>query len=297
MLTGRCVGRCGVGVLLMGAFLWASWGCGGASKSTKTAPKVAKKKTRSKKGSAGGLVFTLTGGQEEGDANKKAKVAKGRSLTLAEQEAILTRLPAMDGPMKKAFALRGGSLPPPRTGKTIAGVFPPPEKPMVPDKAATGALQVRRASPEGDVGLAPNLSVTFSQPMVAVTSHADTVAQGVPVKLKPEVKGVWRWVGTKTLLFQPKPRFPMATRFSAEVAAGTPSATGGKLDAAHQWSFSTPAPQLQGYSPSGGSQRRDVLLYARFDQRIDAKAVLASIQLMAGGDSFPLRLAHAEEIV
>src|SRR5438067_221716 len=79
--------------------------------------------------------------------------------------------------------------------------------------------------------LAPHFSITFSQPMVAVTSHEATVAS-VPVKISPEVAGAWRWVGTKTLLFEPKPRFPMATVFAVEVPAGTLSAVGGKLEKA-----------------------------------------------------------------
>jgi hypothetical protein len=45
--------------------------------------------------------------------------------------------------------------------------------------------------PEGDVPLAPQLSVTFSQPMVAVTSVDDLAAQDVPVKLNnPLANGV-----------------------------------------------------------------------------------------------------------
>ena len=41
------------------------------------------------------------------------------------------------------------------------------------------------------VPLAPELSVTFSQPMVAVTSQSDAAAT-TPVKLTPTPKGKWR---------------------------------------------------------------------------------------------------------
>src|SRR6185436_2909070 len=111
---------------------------------------------------------------------------------------------------ERDFALRDRSLPPPRTGKTIQASFPPPLRPDVPDTGSTGPLEVLRYSPEGDVPLAPQLSVTFSQPMVAVTSHDDSLAGGVPVKLRPEPAGRWRWVGARTLLFDPNVRFPMA---------------------------------------------------------------------------------------
>ena len=76
-----------------------------------------------------------------------------------------------------------------------------------------------RHSAEGEVPLAPPLSVTFSQPMVAVTSHADLAAVARPVRLSPEPPGQWRWVGTKTLIFEPTGRFPMATDYRVEVPA------------------------------------------------------------------------------
>ena len=64
---------------------------------------------------------------------------------------------------------------------------------------ATKPLEVLRWMPEGEVPLAPELSVTFSQPMVAVTSQEDA-AKTTPVKLTPQPKGNWRWIGTRTIL-------------------------------------------------------------------------------------------------
>ena len=49
-------------------------------------------------------------------------------------------------------------------------------------------LQVLRYMPEGDVPLAPELSVTFNQPMVAVTSQ-DDAAKTKPVKLDAGAEG------------------------------------------------------------------------------------------------------------
>jgi hypothetical protein len=84
------------------------------------------------------------------------------------------------------------SLPPPRTGKVQQGVFPPAPgapgslSPPVPKTADAGkALTVLRYQPEGDVSLVPQLTVTFSQPMLAVTSQ-DDAAKIQPVKLTPQ---------------------------------------------------------------------------------------------------------------
>ena len=144
--------------------------------------------------------------------------------------------------------------------------------------------------------LAPFLSITFDQPMVPLTSHAELAAKEVPVKLTPQPEGEWRWVGTKTLVFQPVFRFPMATRYTVEIPAGTTSANGGKLAEAVTFSFATPAPVLVSYFPNDSPQRRDVLLFASFDQRIDPAAVLKTIRVSAAGQTFATRLATEAEI-
>ena len=41
------------------------------------------------------------------------------------------------------------------------------------------------------------------------------------VWVNPEPPGEWRWVGSRTLLFEPVGRFPMATDYKVEAPAGT----------------------------------------------------------------------------
>ncbi|HEY5947537.1 MAG TPA: alpha-2-macroglobulin family protein, partial [Kofleriaceae bacterium] len=150
-------------------------------------------------------------------------------------------------------------------------------------------LKVLRYMPEGDVPLAPELSVTFSQPMVAVTSQDDAAAVK-PVKLTPEPKGRWRWIGTRTILFDPEIRFPQATTYQVEIPAGTKSATGGVLKDGVKFSFETPAPSVVLSWPSSGPQKLDVPMFAMFDQKVDAKAVLAKAKLTANGAAIPIEL-------
>ena len=150
--------------------------------------------------------------------------------------------------------------------------------------------------PEGDVPLAPHLSITFSQPMVALDSHAGLSREAVPARLSPQPPGEWRWVGTRTLVFEPEGRFPMATDYRVEVPAGTRAATGGTLASATGWSFSTPPPRLVARHPEPGPARRDTLMLAVFDQRVDPAAVLASLRVRAGGADMPVRLATAAEV-
>jgi uncharacterized protein YfaS (alpha-2-macroglobulin family) len=245
-----------------------------------------------------GLQFRLSEGSEQAVAQRPVTPAKAVSLSESDVQKVLNRLPPIksEAQDEQEFALRERSLPPPRTGKIIDVSFPPPEQAAVPETSA-GPLEVLRYMPEGDVPLAPQLSVTFSQPMVAVTSQEELSAQDVPVRLTPQPAGRWRWVGTKTLLFVPEGRFPMATQYSVTVPAGTRSATGGTLAADRTWSFKTPAPQVKTTYPEGDESRaRDSIMFIEFDQRIDPAAVLRTIHVRSGKNELKTRLATATEV-
>src|SRR5688572_2858439 len=179
-----------------------------------------------------GLDLRLSDGKAGAPAFDRAKLAPATKISQADADALLARgRPIQKDPDdQQAFALRPNSQPAPRTGQTIKGQFPPAPSTLLPPKAndAGKDLTVLRYMPEGEVPLAPELSVTFSQPMVAVTSQADA-ASVQPVKLSPQPKGNWRWIGTRTILFDPEIRFPQATTYTVEIPAGTKSAHGGAL--------------------------------------------------------------------
>ncbi|MDD9972066.1 MAG: Ig-like domain-containing protein [Myxococcales bacterium] len=143
--------------------------------------------------------------------------------------------------------------------------------------------------------MAPHLSITFSRPMVAVSSQTEA-ARTVPATLEPEPPGSWRWLGTRTLMFKPDRRFPMATRYKVTVPAGTRAASGQALAKAHVFEFETPAPQLRAHFPKGGSPvGLSPLISLHFDQHMDPDKVLQRTSLRAGKQTFPLRVATQEE--
>jgi hypothetical protein len=244
-----------------------------------------------------GLQFKLSEGSPASAKTETVPSAPASQLADADLQSVIARLQPLkaDPSDDKDFALRDRSLPPPRTGRTVQAAFPPPDVKTAPD-VATGPLDVVRFLPEGDVPIAPQLSVTFSQPMVAVTSHADTLAAGVPVRLTPQPQGQWRWIGTKTLLFEPGERFPMATEYRVEIPAGTKSATGAAFAAARSWRFATPPPTVKSSHPTSGPTRRDAVMFVEFDQAIDAEAVLETIRVRAAGTTWKTRLATPAEI-
>ena len=243
------------------------------------------------------------------DADVEAPKREDAQVTPLDEKAtreLLGRLPAMSmQPEVKRFALRERSIPAPRPGKTVSAAFPPPLPPdAAPPSVAGKLLAVERFLPEGDVTLAPQLSVTFSAPMVALSSHQQLAKLTPPVQLSPLPSGNWRWIGTQTLLFDPEhERFPMATDYTVTVPAGTKSAAGARLASEKRWTFSTPTATVEQVDPGSysGPQDLEPILFASFNQRIDPKRVLAKTTLR-GSDSadnapsIALRLATEKEI-
>jgi len=172
-----------------------------------------------------GLRFRLSEGAEASErAAPRPPAAKAEKLSEAESARVLARLPELkaEGGDAQEFALRERSLPAPRAGTTVLKAFPAAEPREAPDAAATGDAKVLRRSPEGEVPLAPQVSLTFSRPLVAVTSQ-DEAARNVPAQMSPQPAGRWRWLGTKTLIFDPEGgRLPMATEFEVAVRMSTP---------------------------------------------------------------------------
>ncbi|MBI4748414.1 MAG: hypothetical protein HY774_07975 [Acidobacteria bacterium] len=119
-------------------------------------------------------------------------------LTPAQTESLLQRLPQLSNasePLQPAFQFPKNQPKPPQPSGSGNPAFPASSKSTVsgPDVPFT----VERFRPEGAVELAPNVSVTFSEPMVALTSLAELSNQPVPVKLTPQPPGKWRWEGRK----------------------------------------------------------------------------------------------------
>jgi hypothetical protein len=245
-----------------------------------------------------GLWMKVTEGKNVRPTQERNKVPKTKKLNIAEANNVLARLSELktEATDTKSFALREGSLPPPRTGGTIDDKFPPAVDAKPPVEGYGQALEIVRFAPEGDVDLAPYLSVTFNQPMVAVTSHADSI-KNLPVSLKPQPEGEWRWIGTRTLLFDPELRFPQATEYQVEVKEGAKATTGKALATGKNFTFTTPAPTIKSsYPPYGAVQGADPLIVIAFDQRIDAKAVLPNLEVRARGETFKFRAATDKEI-
>jgi uncharacterized protein YfaS (alpha-2-macroglobulin family) len=250
--------------------------------------------------SKSGLGFRISNADDEGDNPRERPLTPSSPLGPSDAKKLMGRLPELkqEPDDDKDFAMRAKSLPAPRPGKTVTEAFPPPGGPPPVVARPAGPLKIERHAPEGPVELAPQLSMTFSEPMVPVTSVSDSsLTEHPPVRLVPEPPGKWRWLGAKTLLFQPEKRFPMATEYSVEVPAGTRAMSGQTLGSAVKWSFVTPPPVLKTWHPTSSSEPLDPLMYVEFDQAIEPRAMLGSIVLESPpAPAVPLRLAEADEV-
>ncbi|MEK7857166.1 MAG: Ig-like domain-containing protein, partial [Acidobacteriota bacterium] len=250
------------------------------------------------KGIPGGLTFRLSEGSAGAETREKHAISAADPISRDAADKLLGRLPAIksDPNDQTEFAKRLGTLPAPKTGNKLPVKFPSDSDRALPNATGTkNSLEVIRFSPEGEVPLAPDLNVTFSQPMVGVTSQEEA-AKTAPVELSPQDDGQWRWLGTKTLMFDTDKRFPMATKFTARVPAGTKAATGQTLQKDFTWTFTTPPPKVEQMIPQNQVVRRDALMFIRFDQAINQEAVLRMLTVTGGSKKLPIRLATQAEI-
>ncbi len=255
-------------------------------------------------GAAGPLGFRLSQGTSQAAAAIPTPVVQGTPFDQARIDEIFSRLPEWitdDITLTKPFNWPVETLPPPRVGQTVDVPFPQVPDAGGPPAPPAGPLEVVRRQPEGDVPIAPFVSITFNQPMVALTTLEQLDQATVPATISPAVPGRWQWIGTQTLRFdatnQLVDRLPMATEFTVTIPQGTKSANDGELAADVSWSLTTPAPKVLSFQPADNSSLTlEPVFVATFDQRVDPAAVLATITLKAGDAKPTVRVATQAEI-
>ncbi len=213
--------------------------------------------------------------------------------------ALLARLPDLGQEEEPPPGLTAatGPVPPPASAATISERFPPARKPPMAD-ATADPLRVVHYEPEGLVDSASHLAITFSEPMVSSGTSSQLAQGDLPVRLEPEPEGRWRWIGSRTLCFEPEAplrRLPKATAYRVEIAAGTRSLQGAELSESVRWEFSTPTPSVEAFYPQDGPADRNPLIYVQFDQRVDPQAVFESLVATAGRTRHQLKLASEPE--
>lgn len=226
----------------------------------------------------------------------------GTPLDSADTALLLSRLTPLDEDTddRTEFNRPPETRPRPRPGATVDQSFPPPADADPVDATDPGPLEVLRFQPEGPVDLAPFISVTFNQPMIALGTVDQVEAADVPITITPEMPGRWIWLGTRTARFEYEvgaiDRIPAATNYVVEIDAGTTSATGSELGDSVQFEFATPTVQVRDVTPMNSSLSTEPIFFIEFDQRVAPQAALEAITLSAGQERVDVRLASDEEI-
>eukprot|EP01080_Neovahlkampfia_damariscottae_P007433 gene7433-11756_t len=227
------------------------------------------------------------------------------SVPKEDAEKLDKRLPTIETKKEdeQDFFKRDETVKPPETTEKIQLQTFPPKESFEPPKIEKETeeeekeLIVERYLPEGKIPMASYLSVTFNSPMIKLGTIEEIEKQKIPVELSPKCEGRWRWIGTKTLYFEPTFRFNKSTIYTAKISAETKSATGLKLEKDVIWSFETPTVKVTEFFPKSFTHENPVF-YIHFDQNIKPEEVLKSISINSKLDQFEVvTQEEAEKIV
>jgi len=245
-----------------------------------------------------GLKFKISPGKPAQDNEELTPVAPAEILSEAETNKLLKLLPPLVQEKAREFVLPARSLPPPNKQNRINEPFPPHDQKAAPAAPTSSPLSITSKRPVGNIDHASAISVTFSQPMVPITTQSSLETKTPPVSIKPALDGQWKWFGTQTLTFEPTAKqLPMSTFYEMNVPAGTASVTGGKLATGETWNFSTSTVQLiSSYPDISPSVKPTTLIMARFNQKIDKEAILAMTKISTREQFFPVVSASQAEI-
>lgn len=155
---------------------------------------------------------------------------------------------------------------------------------LVPSVWGAEALKVVSVSPrgEGARGGKAAVSVTFNQPVAALSEKSAFASGDCPLSVVPAVKGTCRYSGTQTLQFEPSADWQAATEYKATLSGAFKSAVSGQtLGQDYAWSFATARPEVQSVTPSNNEMWLDLrpLIFVTLSQPVDLASVPAAASL------------------
>lgn len=98
----------------------------------------------------------------------------------------------------------------------------------------------------------PTIFVIFSQPVVPISKLGEVMTKSDIMRIEPEIKGVFRWYGTKLLSFEPETYFTPQNLYKVIIDRKVSSLGGKKLEGENEFTFFTEFLNIQNYSPTGG---------------------------------------------
>ncbi len=157
-----------------------------------------------------------------------------------------------------------------------------------------GFLEVGEVVPAPDaeaVETGSVITVLFNRPVVPLTLVTGAPDLPQPLRFEPDIPGEGEWLNTS--IYQWKPSAPLAggQTYMVTVEAGLSDQTGGELQEAYSWSFTTLPPDIVSVTPTSGE--RDIGLDApvvvEFNQPMDTASAQAAFSLLETTSSQAVR--------
>ncbi|TNE51374.1 MAG: hypothetical protein EP343_04580 [Deltaproteobacteria bacterium] len=203
------------------------------------------------------------------------------------------------------FRFRPGPRPPGTITKRVKIPFPAPIRRNPPTakkakpptvKSLAQPLKIVRMSPQGRIGNVHQIVVSFNQPMVPLTSLKQLKSKAAPFVIQPQIPGRFRWLDTKTALFQPKGRIPYSTRYRVVVPKGLSALSGRSLRKTKTYFFTTPRLRLvrrtpYSYSPTDANP----IIAMQFNQKIDLRSFQSRLRFRGPTTNYSFRLISEKE--
>lgn len=136
------------------------------------------------------------------------------------------------------------------------------------------------------------LTMIFDRPMVPlvhVYGKEELQMKDWKVKLNPEVKGKWRWLGTSTVEFRPTEALELATKYTVEVPPGIKSISGDEISENFSWGFETIRPKVIGTDPHQGfvDAGPDTKIRISWNQEMNLETLRPSLSLQHSSSDGP----------
>lgn len=143
---------------------------------------------------------------------------------------------------------------------------------------ATAWAQPLVGLPKGPVKQAVRqVSLTFTQPKWPLGKPVGEA----PARITPAVPGHWRWLGTRTVVFESDAPFPPDTQFTVEVSSSF-------VTEPVSWGFTTPGALLVEYGVEGQSRRP--LIWLCYKPPVSLASIFPRLELTSAGLHYPLEL-------
>jgi len=175
------------------------------------------------------------------------------------------------------FAWREGSKPPPQAEIKKIENWQPDKAPEVP--VVLEPLKVLNATPNGKISAGNSLQIRFSQDIYALGQQLVELAEK-HITIKPDIKGDYTWLDTRTLRFEAQPGFAQATNYTVKIGTSLKSHSGNQLKAPYSFKFKTPAVRLKYYFPNTNqSVSQTPIIFLNFSVPVDPASLLEHVYL------------------